>query len=135
MAGQLASFQIAIYLVQEALERLEAGIAPHALLDGRLLVTGVVVQSAIALLLAVLVTLAGRAAEAVGRALRRVTRPPGSGPACRRCWTWWLAGRAGCWPPGWAAAPHPAPWSFADATANVGGAGARAATLTTEEFP
>jgi hypothetical protein len=70
VAAQLASFQIAIYLVQEALERLEAGIAPHALLDGRLLVTGVVVQSAIALLLAALVTLAGRAAEAVGRALR-----------------------------------------------------------------
>jgi len=71
VAAQLASFQIAIYLVQEALERLEAGIAPHALLDGRLLVTGVVAQSAIALLLAALVTLAGRAAEAVGRALRR----------------------------------------------------------------
>ena len=71
VAAQLASFQIAIYLVQEALERLEAGIAPHALLDGRLLVTGVVVQSAIALLLAALVTLAGQAAEAVGRALRR----------------------------------------------------------------
>ena len=70
VAAQLASFQMAIYLVQEALERLEAGIAPHALLDGRLLVTGVVVQSAIALLLAALVTLAGRAAEAVGRALR-----------------------------------------------------------------
>jgi hypothetical protein len=71
VAGQLASFQIAIYLVQEALERLEAGIAPHALLDGRLLITGVVVQSTIALVLAALVTLAGRAAEAVGRALRR----------------------------------------------------------------
>jgi hypothetical protein len=71
VAGQLASFQIAIYLVQEALERLEAGIAPHALLDGRLLVTGVVVQGAIALVLAVVVTLAGQAAEAVGRALRR----------------------------------------------------------------
>ena len=70
VAGQLAGFQIAIYLVQETLERLEAGIPPHALLDGRLLVTGVVVQAAIALVLAVLVTLAGRAAEAVGRALR-----------------------------------------------------------------
>jgi hypothetical protein len=74
VAGQLAGFQIAIYLVQEALERLEAGVPPHALLDGRLLVTGVAVQTAIALALAVLLTLAGRAAEAVGR--------------------------AGCWPPG-----------------------------------
>jgi hypothetical protein len=71
VAGQLASLQIAIYLIQEALERLEAGIAPHALLDGRLLVTGVVVQTAIALVLAALLTLADRAAEAVGRALRR----------------------------------------------------------------
>jgi hypothetical protein len=71
VAGQLAGLQIAIYLVQETLERLEAGIAPHALLDGRLLVTGVVVQSAIALVIAALLSLAGRAAEAVGRALRR----------------------------------------------------------------
>jgi hypothetical protein len=76
VAAQLAGFQVAIYLVQEALERLEAGSAPHALLDGRLLVTGVAVQSVIALVLAVLLTLAGRAAEAVGRALRRPDRHP-----------------------------------------------------------
>jgi hypothetical protein len=76
VAGQLAGFQLAIYLVQETLERLEAGIPAHALLDGRLLVTGVVVQTAIALVLAVLLTLAGRAAEAVGRALRRPDRHP-----------------------------------------------------------
>jgi len=74
VAGQLAGFQIAIYLVQETLERLEAGIPAHALLDGRLLVTGVIVQMAIALTLAVLLTLAGRAAEAVGRALRGPAR-------------------------------------------------------------
>ena len=76
VAGQLAGFQVAIYLVQETLERLEAGVPPHALPDGRLLVTGVLVQTAIALLLAVLLTLAGRAAEAVGRALRRPARRP-----------------------------------------------------------
>jgi hypothetical protein len=82
VAAQLAGFQIAIYLVQETLERLEAGIAPQALLDRRLLVTGVLVQTAIALALAVLLSLAGRAAEALGRALRRPvrhlerTRPP-----------------------------------------------------------
>jgi hypothetical protein len=64
----------AIYLVQETLERLEAGIALHALWDGRLLVTGVVVQSAIALVLAVLLTAAGRVAEAAGRALRPAPR-------------------------------------------------------------
>ena len=74
LAGQLAGFQVAIYLVQETLERLEAGIPVHALLDGRLLATGVVVQTAIALVLAVLLTLAGRAAEAMGRALRRPPR-------------------------------------------------------------
>jgi hypothetical protein len=74
VAGQLAGFQIAIYLVQETLERLEAGIPAHALLDGRLLATGVIVQMAIALALAVLLTLAGRAAEAVGRALRGPAR-------------------------------------------------------------
>jgi hypothetical protein len=70
VAGQLAGFQVAIYLVQETLERLEAGISPHALLDGRLLLTGVIVQSAIALLLAVVLAAAGRVAEAAGRALR-----------------------------------------------------------------
>jgi hypothetical protein len=74
LAAHLAGFQIAIYLVQETLERLEAGIPARALLDGRLLVTGVIVQTAIALVLAVLLTLAGRAAEAVGRALRRPAR-------------------------------------------------------------
>jgi hypothetical protein len=70
VAGQLAGFQLAIYLVQETLERLEAGIPAHALLDGRLLVTGVVVQMAIAVVLAVLLVAAGRVAEAAGRALR-----------------------------------------------------------------
>jgi hypothetical protein len=74
VAGQLAGFQIAIYLVQESLERLEAGIPAHALLDSRLLVTGVVVQSAIALALAVLLVTAGRVAEAAGRALRSPPR-------------------------------------------------------------
>jgi hypothetical protein len=74
LAAQLAGFQVAIYLVQETLERLEVGIPAHALLDGRLLVTGVIVQTAIALALAVLLSLAGRAAEAVGRALRGPAR-------------------------------------------------------------
>jgi hypothetical protein len=81
VAGQLAGFQLAIYLVQETLERLEAGIPAHALLDGRLLVTGVVVQTAIALALAVLLTVVGRVAEAAGRALR--PRPRRAEPAGR----------------------------------------------------
>lgn len=79
VAGRLAGFQVAIYLVQETLERLEAGVPPHTL--GRLLVVGVGVQVAIAALLALLLTLAGRAAEAVGRALRRVPcRREATGP-------------------------------------------------------
>jgi hypothetical protein len=82
LATQLAGFQVAIYLVQEALERLEAGIPAHALLDGRLLGIGVAVQSAIALALAVLLAAAGRAAEAAGRALR--PRPPPGRPRAGR---------------------------------------------------
>jgi hypothetical protein len=81
VAGQLAGFQLAIYLVQETLERLEVGIPVHALLDGRLLVTGVVVQAAMALALAVLLVAAGRVAEAAGRALR--PRPRRVEPAGR----------------------------------------------------
>jgi hypothetical protein len=78
VAGHLAGFQVAIYLVQEALERLEAGVPPHTL--GRLLLVGVGVQVAIAALLALLLTLVGRAAEAVGRALRQVPcRPEATG--------------------------------------------------------
>ena len=91
LAAQLAGFQVAIYLVQEALERLEAGIPAHALLDGRLLVIGVAVQSAIALVLAVLLAAAGRVAEAAGRALR--PRPRRAEPAGRP-----VAGPAVAWP-------------------------------------
>src|SRR4029450_8066432 len=66
LAAQLAGFQVAIYLVQEALELLEAGIPAQTLLDGRLVVIGVAVQSAIALALAVLVAAAGRGAAGLG---------------------------------------------------------------------
>ncbi|HET9006389.1 MAG TPA: hypothetical protein VFQ04_06715 [Actinomycetes bacterium] len=76
LAAQLAGFQLAIYVVQEVLERLEAGVAVQALLDGHLLTVGVVVQVGIAVALAVLLTLAGRVAEAAGRALRRPLRRP-----------------------------------------------------------
>jgi hypothetical protein len=91
LAGQLAGFQLAIYLVQETLERLEAGIAPPALWDGRLLVTGVVVQSAIALVLALLLAAAGRVAEAAGRALRpppRRAEPTGPTPVIEVVVAW-----------------------------------------------
>jgi hypothetical protein len=71
LAGHLAALQIAIYLVQEALERIEAGIPLHALLDRRLFLAGVGVQVAIAVMLAVVVAAASRVAAAAGRALRR----------------------------------------------------------------
>jgi hypothetical protein len=76
LAAHLAGLQIAIYLVQEVLERLEVGVPLQALLDGRLLGVGVAVQVAIAAALAVLLAVAGRVAEAAGRALRRSRRRP-----------------------------------------------------------
>jgi hypothetical protein len=81
LAAQLAGFQIAIYLVQEVLERLEAGIPVASLLDGRLLTVGVVVQVAIAVGLAVLLVVAGRVAEAAGRALRGSLPRPLAAPS------------------------------------------------------
>ena len=99
-----ASFQIAIYLVQEVLERLEVGIPAAALLNGRLLVVGVAVQVGYR-------RRRGGAAHG-GRPCRRGRRsgtPPAGCPAPVRPaagWTWWLAGRAGCWRPAWAAAPR-----------------------------
>jgi hypothetical protein len=80
LAAQLAGLQIAIYVVQEVLERLEVGIPAAALLNGRLLLVGIAVQVGIAAAVAVLLAVAGRVAEAAGRALRRSLRRP---PAVR----------------------------------------------------
>lgn len=74
LAAQLAGFQLAIYLVQEVLERVAVGAPVASLLDGRLLGVGVVVQVAIAICLAILLRTAGAAAEAAGRALRQPLR-------------------------------------------------------------
>jgi hypothetical protein len=70
LAAQLAGFQVAIYLVQEMLERVAVGAPLASLLEARLLGVGVVVQVAIAFCLAVLLRTAGAAAEAAGRVLR-----------------------------------------------------------------
>jgi hypothetical protein len=90
LAAQLAAFQIAIYLTQELLERLEVGIPLHALVDRRLLLTGVAVQCAIALAVAVLLTMAGRVAEAAGRALRPAPgrTEPAAPPVVEQRTTW-----------------------------------------------
>jgi hypothetical protein len=76
LAAQLAGFQVAIYLVQEVLERVAVGAPVASLLDARLLAIGVAVQVAIAICLAVLLRTAGAAAEAAGRALRQPLRRP-----------------------------------------------------------
>jgi hypothetical protein len=81
LAAQLAGLQLAIYVVQEVLERLEAGIPVASLLNGRLLLVGLVVQVAIAVALAVLLAVAGRVAEAAGRALRRSLPRPQAAPS------------------------------------------------------
>ena len=76
LAAQLAGLQLAIYLVQEVLERLEVGVPAAALLNGRLLMVGIAVQVVIAVGLAVLLAVAGRVAEAAGRALHGSPRRP-----------------------------------------------------------
>jgi hypothetical protein len=74
LAAQLAGFQVAIYLVQELLERVAVGAPLASLLDARLLGVGVVVQVVIATCLAILLRTAGAAAEAAGRVLRLLRR-------------------------------------------------------------
>jgi len=76
LAAQLAGFQVAIYLVQEVLERVAVGAPLASFLEARLLGVGVVVQVAIAICLAILLRTVGAAAEAAGRALRQPLRRP-----------------------------------------------------------
>jgi hypothetical protein len=72
LVARLAGFQIAIYLVQEVLERIEAGVPVQALVEGRLLSVGILLQVAVAVVLALLLSTVGLVAEAAGRALRRL---------------------------------------------------------------
>lgn len=76
LAAQLAGLQIAIYLVQEVLERVAVGAPVVSFLDARLLGLGIAVQVAIAVALAILLRTVGRVAEAAGRALRQPLRRP-----------------------------------------------------------
>jgi hypothetical protein len=79
LALRLALYQSAIFVVQEGVERLAAGGSSGGLAAGTdLLLTGIAVQVLVALGIAVLLAGLGRAAEAVGRALRV---PPESQPA------------------------------------------------------
>jgi hypothetical protein len=88
LAARLALLQTAIYLLQELLERVASGAPPAWLLHDRALAVGIPLQLALAAVVAAVLLLAGRAAEAAGRALaRRVTseaRDRSPWPAPRR---------------------------------------------------
>jgi len=75
MARRLALLQTGIFLVQEAIERLAAGTPPSLLEHDGVLLDGIFVQVLVALGVAAVLHLLGRAAEAVGRALRRPDAP------------------------------------------------------------
>jgi hypothetical protein len=73
---RLALLQSAIFVVQEAIERLAAGAPLGALAaPSSLLLTGIAVQVLVALGVASVLAGLGRAAEAVGRALRAAGPP------------------------------------------------------------
>jgi hypothetical protein len=77
LAARLALLQVTIFGVQEAVERAAAGHPIGDVLSDRLLSIGVLVQIVVAAGVAMLLVWLGRAAEAVGRALRweRLPRP------------------------------------------------------------
>jgi len=84
LALRLAMYQSAIFVVQEGVERLASGGSSGDLAASGLLLTGIAVQVLVALGLAAVLTGLGRAAEAVGRALRAArTASPGKAPARR----------------------------------------------------
>jgi hypothetical protein len=88
LAGRLALLQVTIYLVQELIERVAAGV-PLGAVHGRLLLTGVAVQLLVAAVLAVGLAWAGRVAEVAGRVLRRRRRQrPDARPARLRPTGW-----------------------------------------------
>jgi hypothetical protein len=71
LVARLALLQVTIYLVQELIERAAAGVPLGGPVNGRLLLTGIVVQLLVATGLALGLAWAGRVAEVAGRALRR----------------------------------------------------------------
>ncbi len=70
---QLAVLQIAIFVVQEILERVEAGAPLSTLVHGGFVLVGIAAQIAVAALVALALTWIGRAAELAGRLL---SKPP-----------------------------------------------------------
>jgi hypothetical protein len=89
LAARLALLQVTIYLVQELIERLAAGVPLWGPVDGRLLLVGVGVQLLVAAVLALGLAWAGRVAEVAGRALRRrLAARPDLRPARPRPTAW-----------------------------------------------
>jgi hypothetical protein len=66
---RLSVLQVAIFIVQEGLERLLAGAPIATMVHDDILVIGVVLQLAVAAVIALVLALLGRVAEAVGRAI------------------------------------------------------------------
>jgi hypothetical protein len=82
VAARLVLLQGAIYLVQEVVERLVKGAPVAGMLHDGVLPVGLLTQTLVALHVAVLLVLVGRAAEAAGRALARIrARPRHARPA------------------------------------------------------
>jgi hypothetical protein len=77
LAARLAALQVGIYLVQELLERLMAGLPLDSVAYEQFLLLGLPVQVLVAVAVATVLVVLGRAAEAVGRALR-LPPPPSS---------------------------------------------------------
>jgi hypothetical protein len=109
MAGRLAVLQVTIYLVQELIERVAAGVPLGGPIFGRLLFTGIAIQLLVAGVIALGLAWAGRFAEVAGRALRTRRLRPDPRPGHLRPAGWFrpaillaagLGGRAP--PPSWA---------------------------------
>jgi hypothetical protein len=75
LAARLAALQVGIYLVQELLERLMAGLPLDSVAHEQFLLMGLPVQVLVAVAVATLLVVLAHAAEAVGRALS-VPSPP-----------------------------------------------------------
>jgi hypothetical protein len=71
VAARLSVLQVAIFALQEVLERKVVGSPLGELIGDRLLLVGILAQVVVAIAAATLLVLLGRAAEAVGRALGR----------------------------------------------------------------
>jgi hypothetical protein len=75
LALRLALLQSGIFVVQETLERLQAGSPLHGLVAQHILLVGIPLQILVALVGAALLVWLGRAAEAAGRILRSTPIP------------------------------------------------------------